>query len=289
MSFAGTAMNGIDCAVLCSKQWCDQKPYNNICHRWIVLRTSSLNMLIEIVIRQTMKLITFVRLLAGSYSSLLLSNKLSFHFYSWSLESSGLLLFEKHLGALASTDWAAKLVECNLQIFILSGQLKFSLPIYRYVSTPKWKRLVQLEDYFYRWWFFFLIDCQNVFSEADRLIYEALGRIKKQQQQSTSNNIGESTFMGYLTGQPQLTDKDVHVIAFSLFADGLSTVSIKSQYSSYPFADCTNSTLHSLLSCIESARTTDTIRRVDSCDARTIDDHHRTASSRCNVISQSVH
>ena len=83
-----------------------------------------------------------------------------------------------------------------------------SLPLYKFVSTPKWRKLVDAEDRFY--------------SRAIALCDEAIIALNEA---VTSNTITDDQyyFLSYLLSRPALSLKDVTVICLSLFSDGLST------------------------------------------------------------------
>ncbi|KAK3868485.1 hypothetical protein Pcinc_026127 [Petrolisthes cinctipes] len=129
----------------------------------------------------------------------------------WILESAAMCCFEKSLGCLEEgedEDLAQKLVEANLDIFKLSAELKFSLRLYRYFTTPKYRKLHDLEDYFY-----------GVSLEFIR------GAISLIQSLIEEGKLGENqfNFLTYLMSRPELSEKDVLTITLSLFSDGLST------------------------------------------------------------------
>ncbi|XP_059470786.1 probable cytochrome P450 CYP44 [Neocloeon triangulifer] len=130
----------------------------------------------------------------------------------WSLESAGAVCFERKLGCLdegRGEDRAQQMVDANKRIFKLSGELKFSLPIYKYISTPKWKELVKAEDLF--------------FSLASSIVKETIQEIKKMKSGDEEGKKKKYSFLGYLLSQPDLTSSDVDIITLSLFGDGLST------------------------------------------------------------------
>ena len=90
----------------------------------------------------------------------------------------------------------------------LSGDLKLSLPLYKFISTPKWRRLVAAEDRFY--------------SRATALCDEAIIELNKAME---AGRLAEDQFyfLSYLLSRPALSLKDVTVICLSMFSDGLST------------------------------------------------------------------
>uniref|UniRef100_A0A915LD78 Class II aldolase/adducin N-terminal domain-containing protein n=1 Tax=Romanomermis culicivorax TaxID=13658 RepID=A0A915LD78_ROMCU len=141
----------------------------------------------------------------------------------WSLESSSMLVFEKRIGSFKDDQdkFAEKMIESNSVMFDLSGLLKFSIPIYKYLPfTPKWRRLVKAEDYFY--------------DHVKILFNETLDRIKKQ------GNVGHNqkfSFMTYLLSKPDLTQEDIYIICLSLFGDGLNTTAPALIYNLYCLAE----------------------------------------------------
>lgn len=67
--------------------------------------------------------------------------------------AAGIVCFEMRLGCMnggAEEERAQAMVNANKVMFNLSAQLKFSFPLYKYIFTPKWKKLVEAEDFFYR-------------------------------------------------------------------------------------------------------------------------------------------
>jgi hypothetical protein len=67
--------------------------------------------------------------------------------------AAGIVCFETRLGCLnggLEEERAQAMVNANKVVFNLSALLKFSLPVYKYISTPKWKKLLEAEDFFYR-------------------------------------------------------------------------------------------------------------------------------------------
>jgi len=130
----------------------------------------------------------------------------------WSIENAAKLVFDRKLGCLdpgsEADKWARKMVDANAEIFKLSGDLKLSVPLYKFLSTPKWRRLVAAEDAFY--------------SEAIALVDEALLRFRSVVESGTMKE-DEFYFLSYLLSRTALDLKDVTVICLSLFSDGLST------------------------------------------------------------------
>ncbi|RCN29027.1 unspecific monooxygenase [Ancylostoma caninum] len=123
----------------------------------------------------------------------------------WALESAALTVFEKRLGALNDRIyWADMLVDLNKSIFRLSAELRFAFPFYRYFSTPKWRKMVELEDKFYR--------------EANLLIDDAINKLR-----GSSQSEEEMKFASLLINRKELNVKDVAIILLSMFSDGLST------------------------------------------------------------------
>ncbi|KAL3853185.1 hypothetical protein ACJMK2_016750 [Sinanodonta woodiana] len=129
----------------------------------------------------------------------------------WNLESSGMTVFETRLGCLNAgpNSEAQKMIDANTTMFTLSTKLQFSLPFFRYLNTPTWRKLVEAEDFFFY---------RTGQSYVERTISKIKDLVNKGQYQE-----GQYNFLTYLMSKKELSYKDVTIITLSLFGDGLST------------------------------------------------------------------
>ncbi|XP_037086331.1 probable cytochrome P450 CYP44 [Pollicipes pollicipes] len=131
--------------------------------------------------------------------------------FKWGLESATHVCAERRFGALsggADERRAEQLIAANRQVAKVGGRLKFSLPLYRYVSTPGWRQLAAAERHFSS----VTIELfDNVISEIEKLAEE--GKLQD----------GQYKFLCFLMTRPKVSRKDVLIIAYSMFNDGLST------------------------------------------------------------------
>ncbi|XP_025108023.1 probable cytochrome P450 CYP44 isoform X2 [Pomacea canaliculata] len=128
----------------------------------------------------------------------------------WSLESSGVGSFDRCLGFLTESGRreAVELIDANTTVFELTAKLKFALPLYKYLPSPTWKRLVAAES--------------TIFREFKRHFDTTFETLKKK---ITSGQLkeGEFRFLCYMLGRPELGEKDIVTLTLSRFIDGLST------------------------------------------------------------------
>lgn len=136
-----------------------------------------------------------------------LQNELS----KWNIESCGAACFETRLGCLKAEDsgsWQQQMIDANATMFRISSKLKFSLPLYKFFPTTKWKTLLEMEDYFY--------------SKGQKLVNQTFENVKKLMDSGQAID-GKYSVMTYLMGRKELSYNEISVIVLSLFTDGLST------------------------------------------------------------------
>lgn len=66
--------------------------------------------------------------------------------------ASGVGSFDTCLGFLTESGRreAVELIDANTTVFELTAKLKFALPLYKYLPSPTWKRLVAAESSIFR-------------------------------------------------------------------------------------------------------------------------------------------
>ena len=56
-----------------------------------------------------------------------------------------------YLLLMQGEEFANQMLDANEAIFVLSGDLKLSLPLYKVLPSLKWRKLIKSEDFFYGW------------------------------------------------------------------------------------------------------------------------------------------
>ncbi|ESO90813.1 hypothetical protein LOTGIDRAFT_163698 [Lottia gigantea] len=134
----------------------------------------------------------------------------------WSLESSGYISFGKRLGYMEGGSEkeaeGVKVVKKNDEAFTLATDLKFSLPFYQQLQTPKYKAWHEAENY--------TTKVASVYFE------NVLKFLETHLDSSSEPKKVQNTyrFLYSLLGHKNLSKKDMEVIVLSMFIDGLRTV-----------------------------------------------------------------
>ncbi|XP_071442558.1 probable cytochrome P450 CYP44 [Hetaerina americana] len=141
----------------------------------------------------------------------------------WFLENAGEILFEKRLGCLNGGETevnAQKWIDSNREIFYYNAILKVATPLYKYIPTRTWKKLVAAEDYFHK--------------AAGKHIRDTILEIKALAE-SKQLNKDRYNLMAYFISK-ELNNKDIAFMCHSLISEGLSTVPSSMQYNAYCIA-----------------------------------------------------
>lgn len=142
----------------------------------------------------------------------------------WFLENSGEILFEKRLGYLdggtAEAD-GQKWIDSNRGIFYYNAILKVATPMYKYIPTKDWRKLVAAEDYFHK--------------AAGVHIKDTIRAIKEQTESNEMDG-KQYNLLAYFLSRKELTKDDISFMCHSLISDGLSTVPSSLQYNIYCLA-----------------------------------------------------
>nr|XP_018903150.1 PREDICTED: probable cytochrome P450 CYP44 [Bemisia tabaci] len=128
----------------------------------------------------------------------------------YSQEASGFVCFDRRLGYFSEDKQkhVKDILDANHTVFYNSALLKFSLPFYKYLNTPKWNQLVAAENI--------------IMSNAIRLVNETIENLSALESRGELSN-DQFPFMKSLLAKKELSREDVTVITLSLYSDGLST------------------------------------------------------------------
>ncbi|XP_078680492.1 putative cytochrome P450 CYP44 [Branchiostoma floridae x Branchiostoma belcheri] len=129
--------------------------------------------------------------------------------HKWGLESLSLVVLGKRLGCLnldqlAGDSDAQRMISAILELFFYLAKLEMSPPVYKYISTPAWKKFVRA------------LDTMN--SVAGKMVGEKLAELSKMDAPPE-----ETDFLFNLMSQKDMTMDEVIMMAIGLIIGGVDS------------------------------------------------------------------
>nr|KAG5711370.1 hypothetical protein BaRGS_006067 [Batillaria attramentaria] len=152
----------------------------------------------------------------------------------WNLETASAIAFHDRKHFMTINSHKAELwIKANTTIMRESGKLRYKLPLYRYLPTSSWRKVVKAEDYLTKYgvgscqglWCQRYEECVELIPECQQMVEDALQRLAFAEQNGQLTDNDQFRFMRGLLASPALNRSDIVTLTLSLFTDGLpSTV-----------------------------------------------------------------
>ncbi|CAH1231801.1 CYP27A1 [Branchiostoma lanceolatum] len=129
--------------------------------------------------------------------------------HTWGLESLSLVVLGKRLGCLtldqlAEDSDAQRMISAVPEFFLYFAKLEMSPPLYKYISTPTWKKFVRAMD--------------TMNGVAEKMIREKLAELRK-----TEEPPEETDFLSSLLSQKDMTLDEVVMMAIELLSGAVDS------------------------------------------------------------------
>ncbi|XP_070561094.1 probable cytochrome P450 CYP44 [Ptychodera flava] len=144
--------------------------------------------------------------------------------YKWSLESVCSVVMDTRLGCLEknldSNSEAQLMIDATGDFFTYLNKLVFGFPLYKFISTPSWRKFLKSQDIMFR--------------TAQKYVDETIARVKALEEKGELGN--EASLLVSLLAREELTYKEMIVMPVELIGGGIDTTSNSLVFNLYNLA-----------------------------------------------------